>query len=540
MLIVLSCLLPLSTAVDALSPQRFSQDGEIPPIRGLLAADIGEIVWSGKYLWVATEGGLARLDPLQSDGRSEDDWVTFDTTHGLARGGISAIVASGDTVWIATVTDTTAAGLVYVVGQGLSFSVDGGVHWDVVTNADIFDPSVPGFEGSPSTTIQNPCWGLALDGETIVGTFLAGSSVRSRDHGRTWEPIRPDGADDLVFFAADTDADSLFSRADSLELVGVVDEVAVLRAAADSLAAQELMHRTFSALAYGDTLWIGTSSGIGRSFDAGLTWTNLKVRLDSDGRLVPGNPGGNWVVALERQILSDGSSVIWAGTQNTGRVAGEVHSISFSTDNGAIWTVSGPTFAWDFAFTETKIWAGTNQGLLVSTDQGLTWDDAVVADASIRDQLRGRVTGLETVGKTLWVGAENGLGVSTDEGESWQIVTGLVKTRTVDTGRLIESSGTLDNVRSYAAPNPFAPSRGDQARIVYSIERDAEVTIEIFDFASRRVTTLVEDEPRAGGQRHAELWSGLVGGAVVANGVYIYRLRLSSGKETYGKVVVLD
>ena len=94
-------------------------------------------------------------------------------------------------------------------------------------------------------------------------------------------------------------------------------------------------------------------------------------------------------------------------------------------------------------------------------------------------------------------------------------------------------------MRSYVAPNPFAPSR-DRTRIVYSLERDAEVTIEIFDFASRLVTTLIEDEARAGGQRHAETWDGGGGGEVVANGVYLYRLSLDGGKETFGKVVVLD
>lgn len=523
----------------AVTPQHFSQDDGIPARPGLVAADVGEVVWSGQYLWVATAAGLARLDTLQHDGRSEDDWVTFDTSHGLARGGISAIAASGDTVWIATVTDTVAADAVNPVGQGLSFSTDGGASWDVVSNAAIFDTTVSGFERGPTTTIQNPCWGLALDGDTVIGTFLAGAAVRSRDHGRTWARMLPDGAGEIVYFRRDTDADSLASRADTLKSVGGnTDEVVSLRAAADSLAAQELMHRTFSALAFGDTILIGTANGIGRSIDGGVTWTNLRVRHDDTGALIPGNPGANWVVALERQRLPDGGTVIWAGTQSSGRKAGEVNSISFSADGGDSWTVAGSTFAWDFAFTDNRIWAGTNQGLLASSDGGRTWEDVVVTDDSIRDQLQGPVTGLETVGRTLWVGAENGLGVSTDEGSTWHIITELVMTRTVDTGRFLDDDG--EDVRSYVAPNPFAPSR-DRTRIVYSLERDAEVTIEIFDFASRLVTTLIEDEARAGGQRHAEAWDGGGGGGeVVANGVYLYRLSLDGGKETFGKVVVLD
>ena len=536
----LNLLIGFQTVHGAL-PQRFGQDDDIPPITGLLAADVGEITWSGRYLWVATEGGLARLDPLQNTGRNEDDWVTFNTAHGLARGGISALAASGDTVWIATLTDTVRAGTVAEVGHGLSFSVDGGASWETVPNPKIFDPTVPGFERGPQTLIQNPCWGLALEGSTVIGTFFSGSAVRSTDHGRTWERLLPDGADDLVFGLDDTEAAVFYDRADSLELEGAaLEDVRLVLATADSLAAQSLMHRTFSVLAYGDTIWIGTSNGIGRSFDGGRTWTNLKVRADDDGNLVSGNIGANWVVALERQLLPDGGSVIWAGTRSTDAAAGEVNSISFSTDNGASWTVTGSTFAWDFAFTDSRIWAGTDVGLFASSDQGQTWEAVTVEDASIGDQLTGRVTGLETVGKTLWVGAGNGLGVTTNEGETWQIVTGLVKTQSVDTGRVIGSGGVSDDVRSCAAPNPFAPSRGERTRIVYSLENDAKVTIRIYDFASRLVTTLLEDEPRAGGQRHADVWDGLVAGVAVANGVYLYRLQLTGGNVVFGKVVVLD
>ena len=68
----------------AVTPQHFSQDDSIAARPGLVAADVGEVVWSGQYLWVATAAGLARLDTLQHDGRSEDDWVTFDTSHLLA------------------------------------------------------------------------------------------------------------------------------------------------------------------------------------------------------------------------------------------------------------------------------------------------------------------------------------------------------------------------------------------------------------------------------------------------------------------------
>ena len=543
-LLVVGLWLLASAPVHAVLPQRFFQDSQTEPIAGLLGAGIGDIAWSGRYLWVATASGLARLDPSQKSGLDDADWATYTELNGIARGGISALDAAGDTVWLATVYDSTITGLgQFKVGSGLSFSHDAGLTWQHLPTEAIFDPAKPEFAKGPTTPINNPCWGLSLEGSTIWAAFFSGSSVRSLDGGLNWERLLPDGADEIIFFDGENRlaSDALAARADSLEDAGgQADEIALLRQQIGSLDDQYLMHRTFSVLSYGDTVWVGTSSGIGRSFDNGQTWENLKVRLDDSGDPLPGHIGGNWVVALERQLMADGSSVIWAGTRATDNKRGGINSISFSNDNGATWTLTGVTFAWDFAFTANKVWAGTDNGLFASPDRGMNWERIEVADPSIRDQLHGTFVGLETLGDTLWVGAENGLALSTDEGQTWQIVNGLIKTLSIDTGERIGPSGILDEVNTYAAPNPFAPS-DESARIVYSLAGDAQVTIKIYDFASRLVRTLVEDARRNGQMRHAEVWDGRDDeGDPVANGVYLYRIGLAKGKQAFGKVVVLD
>ena len=116
----------------AVHPQRFHQTSE--PIRGLFGAEIGDVVWSGRYLWVGTESGVARLDPAVSSGLSASDWVTFTALNGLGRGAISALDASGDTVWVATLIDTTIAGQgTAQASTGLSFSHDGGRSWSHIS-----------------------------------------------------------------------------------------------------------------------------------------------------------------------------------------------------------------------------------------------------------------------------------------------------------------------------------------------------------------------------------------------------------------------
>lgn len=526
----------------ALRPQRFHQESE--PIRGLFGTSIGDIVWSGRYVWVGTESGVARLDPAQSNGLNSADWVTFTELNGLGRGAISALDAVGDTVWVGTLIDSVIAGQgTRQAGTGLSFSHDGGGSWHHIPNEFIFDPSKPGFERTPGTTILNACFDLSIDGEAVYAAFFAGSTVRSLDQGRTWEPFLPGGADEIVFFASETAADSLQSVADSLASENAdPSRIAPLRTAADSLASQALLHRTFAVVAYGDTVWIGTSGGIAFTFDGGQHWQNAKVRLSEEGTPLRGHPAGNWVVALERQILPDGTTAIWAGTNTTS--PGQTQAISVSRDLGQTWGHTGPTFAWDFAFTPNFVWAGTDQGLLASPDPTLTtdseraWDPIEVADG---EPLTGTFVGLARVGEVLWVGAEQGLGRSADEGATWRVIRDLVRTRTLDEGNFVRAGGVPDSTAlAYAAPNPFAPSR-ETTTIVFSLSQDAAVSVAIYDFASGLVRNLAADASFVGGVDHRILWDGRdQDGQLVANGTYFYRIALNTGQRAFGRVVVLD
>ncbi len=520
-----------------------SQQESVEPLVGLVGTDISDIKWSGRFLWVVTDNGLARLDVDQGDGLEEADWLTFTEANGLGQGGVSALDARADTVWVATVFDTVAQvspPTVLQAGGGLHFSYNGGTTWQTISNQAPFDTTRADFANGPTTAINNGCFGLSIEGDTIWAAFFAGSTIRSQDGGNTWDRVLPGGADRIVYQVADTAADSFSIAADSLtQTGGFVDESLRLYAAADSLASQAYLHRTFEVLGYGDTVWVGTASGIARSFDGGLTWKNMKVRLNDKDVPKPGNIGANWVLALERQILADGTSVIWAGTRVTG--AGEVNSMAFSRDNGETWEITGPTFAWGFAFTPGQVWASTELGLLVSEDAGGSWQVVEVVDQQSQEQLSGTFIGVESVGEVIWAGAENGLGRSLDGGLTWRVIKTPVKPLSLDQDQFIGQGGLTDSVTTYAAPNPFAMSQEEQARIVYSLSTDTQVSIKIYDFSSRLVRTLISKEFRAGQLNHGEAWDGHDdSGDKVANGVYFYRIELDSGQQAFGKVVVLD
>ncbi len=540
-------------AAPSLLPQTPHQEA-VPPVPGLLGTEIGDIVWSGRYLWIATERGLARLDPSLSSGSKDSDWVTFSEAHGLGRGAVSALAASGDTVWAATLFDTTLGS--GQAGGGLSFSLNGGETWEHIPNETIFDSSRPSFARGPATAVDNACFGLALDGDTIWATFFAGSSVRSRDSGRTWERVLPDGAGEIVYGPGDNDAQMFRILADSLANSGDVDEerVRAVRGAADSLDLQHLVHRTFSALAYNGTVWIGTAAGVARSLDGGTTWRHSRAAFDEFGERLAGSLSANWVVALARQ-RRPGGSVVWAGA-NLGPTNLETAAINFTADDGESWQSGGPTFAWGFAFAEDAVWAASNDGLLRSGDAGFTWETVAVEDLQSRDQLREPFVGVEISpntegGKTLWVGAENGLAqaaIATPDGESvavieWRILAFPLKTRALDSGDFIGQGGVADpdSAVTYAAPSPFAPSRDGHTRIVFGLRNPAAVSISLYDFASRLVRELAVREPRSGQGYHYINWDGRDDdGDLVANGVYFYRLSTDNGDLAFGKVVVLD
>jgi hypothetical protein len=70
------------------------------------------------------------------------------------------------------------------------------------------------------------------------------------------------------------------------------------------------------------------------------------------------------------------------------------------------------------------------------------------------------------------------------------------------------------------SPNPFTP----ETRITYSVGRDTNVELTVYDVTGRLVTTLASGEAQAG--KHSASWDGRDSeGRTVASGIYLYRLK---------------
>jgi len=101
------------------------------------------------------------------------------------------------------------------------------------------------------------------------------------------------------------------------------------------------------------------------------------------------------------------------------------------------------------------------------------------------------------------------------------------------------TGGQLSNKNIYAYPNPFNPDVG-VVNIRYSLNKNANVTIEIYDVSGELVTTLIKDQPKEKELEYSESWDGRNDqGDIVANGVYFYLITTTKAEKAVGKIAVL-
>ena len=281
---------------------------------------------------------------------------------------------------------------------------------------------------------------------------------------------------------------------------------------------------------------MGTFGGIHRSTDDGETWIRYD-RANTEGAI-----SGNFIPSLAVQQWGE-TSILWAGAKPFEE--GGREGISYSLNGGTTWAHTNlDRSAWNFAFKDSIVWATTDDGLYRTDDFGAVWAHVSIEDPIARERIDRDVVGIAIVADTLWVGSQKGLARSADLGETWTILKAPVKTRSLDEGLHIGAMTKADSasaVRTYAYQNPFSPIQHEVVRIQYSLSHPAEVTIRIYDFASRPVKTLIPGAQRTGPENHGENWDGKNdAGEVVANGVYFYRIETDRGDQGFGKIVVLE
>jgi hypothetical protein len=372
--------------------------------------------------------------------------------------------------------------------------------------------------------------------------FPEGFSVsRSTDRGVTWETKF---AAIPAYSIAFRDSGLWLGVFDSLLFSGDNGQTLKSVLVRDTAAELSLIRRSVVSLFADSALvWAGTTHGLGvTSSDSGQIWKVFRTEGDEAQKVerfffnqsvAPGLPG-NFVVALGVQKTASAKG-IWVGAHQTD-LEGERAGVAWSLDDGATWNrVFLDTLVWNFAFWGDTVWAATSSGLFRSPDMGQSWQKVSIVDTAGGTSFSDRVEIFavrQINSTTVWVGGSDGAAVSTDGGQSWKIFR-----RFVSTGA---GPGTA-NAEVFASPVPFSPSRGlGVCRFHYRPAQNSNVTIEIFDFAMRRVKTLFRGVGRlAGVQYDVDEWDGRnEKGDVVANGTYFFRIDFGNEKQ-WGKLVVL-
>ena len=137
----------------------------------------------------------------------------------------------------------------------------------------------------------------------------------------------------------------------------------------------------------------------------------------------------------------------------------------------------------------------------------------------------------------LWLGTQDGLLKSMDQGMSWEIYRTNIPLSPSGLASIIPPD-RVPEVSTYAYPNPFSPATDRLIRIRYDLTESQSTVLRIFDFG---MTLVREFSSLTGAQGPNEIpWDGTdERGARLANGPYFYAINSSEGT-FWGKILIAE
>ncbi len=262
------------------------------------------------------------------------------------------------------------------------------------------------------------------------------------------------------------------------------------------------------------------------------------VSTDNGNAWISRNAGltNTWVTSLLAVPTATGGTELFAGTQDGG--------LFMSTDYGRSWSLQSNDLSDEIVFSMasvgSRLFAGTNNGVYVSSDNGINWIHIGPPN--------GYVTSLAASGADLFAGciydaySDGGVYLTTDNGTSWRSVdSGLVNTDiaalAIDSSHLYAGtygSGTwtlpLSDVitsvepppagsptafsLSQNYPNPFNPA----TNIEFRVAKVEYVSLKVYDVLGRDVRVLVGKVEKPGS------YSLTFNAGDLPSGVYFYRM----------------
>ena len=475
----------------------------------------------GDTIWFGTGKGLVR---------TVNRGQIFQNYYGTVPFGeedVPGIAVYKNWIVVSTAHTTTIDDIDYPTGSGIKVSSDYGVTWSAYPQPKdgLHDTII--FYGNNQIKVEEP---VVIDIQNLSYDILitkknttsdsiviwiaswAGSIRKSTDYGVSFQRV----------LLPHDNLDSIYPGGSYNFLFDVVNVG---------------NFKGFSLAALNDsTIFVGTSGGINKSTDWGISWRKYRYGTTGNGTGI----SGNFVVGLDVQRFGS-NEILWAAT-NPGEAepqgANMFSAVSYTTNAGSNWanTLDDALFSHGVGFKDSIVYAATDNGIWRSffKPPNFGWSKpSIIYDEQLRDRIWSNFFyAVSGQGDSVWVGSGDGLARTTDTLLSpwvgkWKIF------------RAYRDFATINE--TYAAPNPFSPD-DEVCRIYFRTGKaESSVTIKIFDFAMFPVRTVIQNASRSTQDIIWVTWDGKRDdGMQVSNGVYFYRIQLDKDEVVWGKILVMQ
>lgn len=461
------------------TPWSLAGGGKLPPGKATLAAETSNVIQDLFY-----DGNGMWVATTGGLGFTADHgrtWKKFGAAEGLASNDVVAVAAHDGDIWASCIEVQETGEEAGYHGKGLS-------HYDAAKRVWT---TIGSSRGLPADSYLKLIWDIVVDDAGVVWVALwQGGIGKSTDNGETWELIQPKNRNGVP------------------------------------------LDNAYSIAKHGNTIWVAMEdyfntetheydAGVVKSTDNGRTWTYYGYKQGLIGFPV--------AVSYQTEVTPP---VIWASTVPAASDWPETATgVYKSDDGGATWINYNATnglannTCYGLASAGPWVWAGTYGGVCRSDDGGATWNTAGVLQGLPSPVINtlGAVSATE-----IWAGTNLGVAYSEDSGATWSKVDISPRTK------------PLDLPEAFAFPNPCHVSLGETLTIRYALAYQSNVTLEIFDYAGRRVTRLVDNEARPRGERIDEHWDcNLDDGKSAAGGIYFFIIKVDGDVAARGKFVIV-
>jgi hypothetical protein len=467
----------------------------------------------GDTVWFATGSGLMR---------TIDRFNSFENYYDLnpfGKDDLSGLAVYNNLIVVATATNQEISGESVSVGTGIKVSTDYGLNWNSFPQPvdGLYDTSITyGSNHIYALPVvvpqQNLSYDIAvtrnkndLNNYTIWITSWGGMLRKSTDYGNTWQRV--------------------VLPPDNLDSIRIIDTGYTF-----SVNVRNNRNQTpFSIKALNDsTLFVGTANGINKSTDWGLSWRKYNYQNTN------GSVSGDFVVNLYIQKYG-GKDIIW-GACKKAEDNNEINAISYTTNYGLNWAYTlADVQPRNISSKDSIVFAESDNGLWRSYYGKFDWTKpGLIYDETTKDQLKtSNFYSGAYIGDTLYFGTGDGLCRTLENGQAWTAKWKIF--------RAMQPIDLNSDLKTYAAPNPFAPNN-EVVRIFYkSGKTTSKITIKIFDFGMNPVRTVIQNAIRNSPEELFTIWDGKNnGGYQVANGVYFYRVEIDGDTPVWGKILVIQ